>query len=741
MLFLDDHDNPAPDGEPEANMAPRRRPLNRLLVLAGLCGLAVVQPVLDLLGNNPTALRFRGVEGAQIVLFAFAVVVVPPIVLWLLGLAAGLVDRTVGWYVHLATVAGLFALVGVLLSKALVVNTAVNVLGAVAAAGAGTVAYLRVDAMYLWLRLLSGANVAFLAYFLFLAPVSDWITYDTQTAAASSFADADGAPASVLMVVLDELATQSVITGDERIDDVRFPNLARFAEDATWYRHFSTVSPFTQSAVPALLDGQDPHGEPVWTDHPDNLFSLLADSHHLTVSESLTKLCSFEACSGDPRPPPDAAGGEAASSSSPQWGGLLADTRALWIDRLTPGSSGAAETFDDFAEDLGPTGQERTGPDRPGPGSRDNGAVVSVPESQSLDGFFASSIASQPTRLAAFVDALRPTAEPFFAFLHLVLPHQPWLAREDGTRYATPGEYEGPDITTQWRARVTRQRHLLQAEYTDRLVGVILDRMKEVGEYDDALIVVVSDHGVSFVPGGSVRSLSEDDLDEIAYAPLLVKEPGQANGTVDDANLLSVDLVPTIADILGTEPDWDVDGVPVGDTAAVAARGGDKYLYSYTDAFSYEFLGIEEFADDSRFRAMVRGRFPAVDADESRLAGLYRGQPGAGLIGGSAADVFRPGQGDALVRDLDVLRRPTTPALLAEVAGVAPDASPGDTVVVAVNGTVVGVSPLFAHDQTANQFVVLLPAGAMQADDNRIQAGLLTADGAGVESLRLIDSD
>ena len=199
--------------------------------------------------------------------------------------------------------------------------------------------------------------------------------------------------------------------------------------------------------------------------------------------------------------------------------------------------------------------------------------------------------------------------------------------------------------------------------------------------------------------------------------------------------------MPTIADILGTEPDWDVDGVPVGDTAAVAARGGDKYLYSYTDAFSYEFLGIEEFADDSRFRAMVRGRFPAVDADESRLAGLYRGQPGAGLIGGSAADVFRPGQGDALVRDLDVLRRPTTPALLAEVAGVAPDASPGDTVVVAVNGTVVGVSPLFAHDQTANQFVVLLPAGAMQADDNRIQAGLLTADGAGVESLRLIDSD
>jgi hypothetical protein len=350
----------ASTGEPERPSASaRRRAGSRFLVLAGLCGLAVVQPVLDLLGNNPTTFRFRDVEGLQIAVFALAVVVVPPVTLWLIGQAAELVDRALGRSVHLATVAVLFGLIGVLLSKELVDNGVANALAGVALAVLGTLAYRRLEGARLWLRLLSAANILFLIQFLFLAPVSDWITNDTQTAAEVSFSgaatDAEGEPPSVVMVVLDELATQSVIDADEQIDVVRFPNLAGFADDATWYRHFSSVSPFTQSAVPALLDGRDPAGEPVWTDHPDNLFSLLANSHHLIVSESLTKLCGFEVCAGDPVPPPDVSDDPAPSPSSPQWDALLRETRDIWVERVTPGASGS-----------GPRRTRRRGPDRRG---------------------------------------------------------------------------------------------------------------------------------------------------------------------------------------------------------------------------------------------------------------------------------------------------------------------------------------------------------------------------------------
>ena len=266
---------------------------------------------------------------------------------------------------------------------------------------------------------------------------------------------------------------------------------------------------------------------------------------------------------------------------------------------------------------------------------------------------------------------------------------------------------------------------------------MVLDRLREIDEYDDTLIIVVSDHGVSFQPGESTRSLSDENLADVAYSPLLIKEPGQVDGAVDDANLLSVDLPPTVATMLGTELPWDVDGIaaPTGDGAD--GRGEDKYIYSYTDAFTYEFLGVEEFTDGDRYAAMLADRFPGVDDGESRLAGLYEGQPGADLIGRSSADVLRSGEGEARVRELDALRRPTKPELLAEVTGVVSDADPDDIVVVAVNGTVVGVSPLYEEGGTANQFVVLLPAGAMRADRNEIELGLLDASGTGAAVLDL----
>src|SRR5690606_34861053 len=93
----------------------------------------------------------------------------------------------------------------------------------------------------------------------------------------------EGAP-PVVLIVLDELPTRSLLTPDELLDADRVPNLSRFAEDATWYRHHTTVAPLTSVAVPALLTGTEPRAvQPLWTEHPDNLFSLLAPTHELEV--------------------------------------------------------------------------------------------------------------------------------------------------------------------------------------------------------------------------------------------------------------------------------------------------------------------------------------------------------------------------------------------------------------------------------------------------------------------------
>ncbi|MET0880067.1 MAG: hypothetical protein ABWZ14_00850, partial [Acidimicrobiales bacterium] len=59
--------------------------LRRGAELLALTGLAITQPVLDVLGNSPETFVFRGVDGAELVVFALLVALVPGLALWALG--------------------------------------------------------------------------------------------------------------------------------------------------------------------------------------------------------------------------------------------------------------------------------------------------------------------------------------------------------------------------------------------------------------------------------------------------------------------------------------------------------------------------------------------------------------------------------------------------------------------------------------------------------------------------------
>ena len=121
---------PAATAAPDDDRVADRREgvLGRLLVVAGLCGLSVAQPVLDLLGKNPTTFRFNRIESTGIALFAVAVVAVPPLVLWAVGEAARAVHAGLGRIVHAATIGGLGAVFAVLLAKSFTTGTVATAL-------------------------------------------------------------------------------------------------------------------------------------------------------------------------------------------------------------------------------------------------------------------------------------------------------------------------------------------------------------------------------------------------------------------------------------------------------------------------------------------------------------------------------------------------------------------------------------------------------------------------------------
>ena len=80
----------------------------------------------------------------------------------------------------------------------------------------------------------------------------------------------------IVQVVIDELPETTIDAGNGTVDAALFPNLARFARDATWYRNATTVDDLTAEAVPAQLTGELPErgSIPTTRDHPRSLFTL-----------------------------------------------------------------------------------------------------------------------------------------------------------------------------------------------------------------------------------------------------------------------------------------------------------------------------------------------------------------------------------------------------------------------------------------------------------------------------------
>jgi Sulfatase len=151
---------------------------------------------------------------------------------------------------------------------------------------------------------------------------------------------------------------------------------------------------------------------------------------------------------------------------------------------------------------------------------------------------------------------------PQLTFIHVLLPHEPRQYLPDGTRYRRPDGADAlggpPSYDNRFLTEQTEQRTLLQLEYTDKLLGELIDRLKREGIYDDALIALMSDHGESFAvkptPAGPFvrgqltfrRAVTMRNIEDIAGIAMFVKYPGQREGVVDDRFVRHTDLLPTI---------------------------------------------------------------------------------------------------------------------------------------------------------------------------------------------------
>ena len=183
------------------------------------------------------------------------------------------------------------------------------------------------------------------------------------------------------------------------------------------------------------------------------------------------------------------------------------------------------------------------------------------------------------------------STKPTLHFAHVLLPHRPWGLAPD-LRLA-PDLVQFTDKRSEIlvdRRRDNYQSMLRQYVATDTLLFELITKLKASPNWDNTMIVVTADHGITFVPGESYRDKinlkNPGTLDDIYRVPLFIKYPQQDVGTISDCPASSVDILATIMATDQAQTAWKTDGVNLRRTCPQRTSRLVQWPYSSTQLSS-----------------------------------------------------------------------------------------------------------------------------------------------------------
>jgi Sulfatase len=668
------------------------------LNLAVLWTFAVAQPLFDLLKDNPEFFAARGSTGFDIVSFSVLLVLLPPLLLLGIELLLGLIRPEVRKGAHIVFLGALVALIAAqALKKSIDASDVVLIALSVAVGAAVAALWTRAEPVRSFLNVLSPAPLVFLLLFLLSGQISELAFPDE--AKARSIGGVSRAP--IVVVLLDELPSNTLVDANDELDTKRYPGFAELAKNATWFKNAYTVYDSTERAQPAIMDGDLPakDRQPIPSDHPNSIFTLFAKSHRMNVSEEATSVCSPDLCKDTH---PEESYGSRISSMSEDLG-------LVWLHVVSPPD--IENDLASVSENWGNFG-----------GSADEAEVSS--RDPAARNTRANLNGGRAVRFQEWIDNIKPGRRPALNFKHTLMPHVPWQYLPSGKRYRKAPNDVIPGLSNQsyedtGQLNVLLQRHFLQTGFADLELQHLWKHLKDDGLWDDSLIVVAADHGVAFPHARERRRLKRENAAEIAPIPLFIKAPNQKAGKTDDAWVETIDILPTIFDILNLDPRVKMDGksafsdeVQNRDELRILIRNSFEELRIPADTFTAERRAII----DRNQRLFGSG----ADGPER----LYEIGPNPELIGQPASAA-----GDEL--DVDLSYAPEYGKVGADPTYIpvhvvgkvnGPDRQPRD-IAVAVNGTIRAVGSTFklAVGDDGELVSVIVPESAFQKGRNRVQ--------------------
>ena len=152
---------------------------------------------------------------------------------------------------------------------------------------------------------------------------------------------------------------------------------------------------------------------------------------------------------------------------------------------------------------------------------------------------------------------------PIFVYFHLLGGHDPWELPEDELIF-------GKEVKDIYDA------HLFKA---DREFGNILEKIKELGLYEDSIIIFTSDHGVGLDKHRGGHASYSRTYNVNIQIPFLIKLPGVS--ALEVSNIYSlIDVRPSLEELLGIEHDEVLHGISFVDELKSKQRYKDRCIFA-----------------------------------------------------------------------------------------------------------------------------------------------------------------
>jgi arylsulfatase A-like enzyme len=199
------------------------------------------------------------------------------------------------------------------------------------------------------------------------------------------------------------------------------------------------------------------------------------------------------------------------------------------------------------------------------------------------------------------------SARPYFLWAHYMDVHWPYHLEEDLENPRASAQawrdlahlyevnWHGATVSEQQRTHYVALYERALA-YLDRQLGRLFAALEELGQVENTLLIIVSDHGEEFLERKHWGHFETNLHDEILRVPLLMRLPGQSQGRVVQSQVRTLDIMPTVLELCRCPAPEGMEGESV---APLWAGNGEAYVYKGQ-------LSISEMWRDERHIVALR---------------------------------------------------------------------------------------------------------------------------------------